>query len=73
MVLNLPTGLNADFDASILRTGKIENGFTEFKPRVRKQEFTETSIIGKSGTGGVPLKFSVGEGTMKIFQDKKPV
>ena len=72
MVLNLPTGLNADFDASILRTGRIENGFTEFTPRVRKQEFTETSIIAKSGTGGVPLKFSVGDGTMKINQDKKP-
>lgn len=73
LVLNLPTGLNADFDASILRTGRIENGFSEFKPRVRKQEFTETSIIAKSGTGGVPLKFSVGDGTMKIVQDKKPV
>ena len=73
MVLNLPTGLNSDFDASILRTGRIENGFAEFTPRVRKQEFTETSIIAKSGTGGVPLKFSVGDGTMKILQDKKPV
>ena len=66
MVLNLPTGLNADFDASILRTGRIENAFKEFTPRVRKQEFTETSIVAKSGTGGVPLKFSVGDGTMKI-------
>ena len=73
LVLNLPTGLNADFDASILRTGRIENGFSEFTPRVRKQEFTETSIVAKSGTGGVPLKFSVGDGTMKIVQDKKPV
>ena len=72
MTLNLPTGLNAEFDASILRTGKIENAFTEFKPRVRKQEFTETSIVARSGTGGIPLKFSVGDGTMKIFQDKKP-
>lgn len=73
MVLNLPTGLNAEFDATILRTGRIENGFSEFKPRVRKQEFTETSIVAKSGAGGVPLKFSVGDGTMKIFQDRKPV
>ena len=73
LVLSLPTGLNADFDASILRTGRIDNGFTEFVPRVRKQEFTETSIVAKSGTGGVPLKFSVGDGTMKIYQDKKPV
>ena len=73
LVLNLPTGLNADFDASILRTGRIDNAFAEFKPRVRKQEFTETSIVAKSGTGGIPLKFSVGDGTMKIYQDKKPV
>jgi hypothetical protein len=73
MVLNLPTGLNADFDASILRTGRIDNNFTEFKPRVRKQEFTETSIVAKSGTGGVPLKFSVGDGTMKILHNRKPV
>lgn len=66
MVLNLPTGLNADFDAAILRTGKIDNTFMEFKPRVRKQEFTEKSIVARAGTGGIPLKFSVGDGTMKI-------
>ncbi len=71
MNLNLPSGLNADFDAAILRAGKIENGFTEFKPRVRKAEFTEKSIIAKAGTGGVSLKFTVGDGTLKIVQDKK--
>ena len=73
MSLNLPTGLNAEFDATILRTGSIENGFDGFKPRVRKQEFTERSIAAKAGTGGIPLKFSVGDGTMKIVQDRKPV
>ncbi|MEO5858985.1 MAG: hypothetical protein ABIR33_08555 [Pyrinomonadaceae bacterium] len=66
MSLNLPTGLNAEFDATILKTGKIENGFDGFKPRVRKQEFTEKSIAAKAGAGGIPLKFSVGDGTMKI-------
>lgn len=66
MSLNLPSGLNAEFDANILKTGKIENAFEGFKPRVRKQEFTEKSIVAKSGTGGIPLKFSVGDGTMKI-------
>jgi len=69
MSLNLPSGLNSDFDASILRTGKIENAFTEFKPRVRKAEFTDKSIVAKSGTGGVSLKFTVGDGTMKILQN----
>ncbi len=66
MSLNLPAGLNAEFDATILKTGKIDNAFDGFKPRVRKQEFTDTSISAKAGTGGIPLKFSIGDGTMKI-------
>ena len=72
MSLNLPTGLNAEFDAMILRTGKIENGFTGFVPRTRKTEFTDKSIAGKSGTGSIPLKFTVGDGTMKIKEIGKP-
>ncbi len=72
MNLNLPTGLNADFDAVILRTGKIENGFKGFVPRTRRDEFTEKSIAAKSGTGAVPLKFTVGDGTMKISEIGRP-
>ena len=73
MSLTLPTGLNAEFDATILKSGKIENAFEGFKPRVRKQEFTERSIAAKAGAGGVPLKFSVGDGTMKISTFGRPV
>jgi hypothetical protein len=72
MSLNLPTGLNAEFDAMILRTGKIENGFSGFVPRTRKTEFTDKSIVGKSGSGSIPLKFTVGDGTMKIKEIGKP-
>ena len=72
MSLNLPTGLNAEFDAMILRTGKIENGFSGFVPRTRKTEFTDKSIAGKSGSGSIPLKFTVGDGTMKIKEIGKP-
>jgi hypothetical protein len=66
MNVQLPNGINAELDATILRTGKIENGYADFTPRVRKGEFTDKSIIGKSGTGGVPLKFTVGDGSLKI-------
>ena len=66
MNINLPTGINAELDATILRTGKIENGYLGLKPRVRKAEFTEKSIVAKSGVGGTPLKFTVGDGTLKI-------
>lgn len=72
MNLNLPTGLNADFDAMILRTGKIENAFAGFVPRTRKGEFTEKAIAAKAGTGSVPLKFTVGDGTMRITEIGKP-
>ena len=71
MVLNLPPGLNAEFDASILRTGKIENGFAGFKPRSRKAEFSEKSIIAKAGIGSTPLKFTVGDGNMQIKEIRK--
>lgn len=72
MNLNLPTGLNADFDALILRTGKIENAFVGFMPRTRKTEFTAKAIAAKAGTGSVPLKFTVGDGTMKISEIGRP-
>lgn len=66
MKVVLPNGVNAELDATILRTGKIENGLTELKPRVRKAEFTDKSIVAKSGSGGIPLKFTVGDGSLKI-------
>jgi hypothetical protein len=66
MTVHLPNGMNAELDATILRTGKIENGFSGFKPRVRKAEFTDKSIVAKSGVGGATLKFTVGDGTLKI-------
>ena len=68
MNVSLPAALNAEVDATILRTGKIENGFTSFKPRVRKAEFTDKSIVAKSGVGGISLKFTVGDGTLKIVE-----
>lgn len=70
--VELPNGLNAEFDATILRTGRIDNGFTGFKPRTRHGEFTDRSIAAKSGTGVTPLKFTVGDGTLRISEFSKP-
>jgi hypothetical protein len=65
--IHLPNGINAELDATILRTGKIENGYLGLTPRVRKVEFTEKSIVAKSGVGaGTSLKFTVGDGTLKL-------
>ena len=71
MNVSLPPSLNAELDASILRTGKIDNTYADLKPKTRKDAFTEKLIAAKSGTGGIPLKFTVGDGTLNIFQLKK--
>jgi hypothetical protein len=66
MNVHLPKGINAELDATILREGRIENDFAGLTPRVRKAEFTDKSIVAKSGIGGIPLKFTVGDGTLRI-------
>lgn len=68
MSVKLPTGLNAEVDGTILRNGKIENTFADLKPRVRKGEFTDKLVSAKSGAGGITLKFTVGDGTLKLSQ-----
>jgi len=66
MQVYFPVNLSAELDASILRTGKIENGLLDLKPRVRSVKFTEQLISAKAGSGGVPMKFTVGDGTLKL-------
>jgi hypothetical protein len=67
----LPPNLNSVIDAVILRTGTIVNNFDELKPRTRNDKFTDRSIVGKSGIGGVPIKFTLGDGTMNISRVKQ--
>lgn len=70
MNVSLPPSLNAELDASILRSGSIDNTYADLKPKARKDAFTEKLITAKSGSGGVPLKFTVGDGRLNIFQMK---
>lgn len=66
MSVFLPPGLNSVFDAEILRSGAIVNNFAELKPRTRADKFTDRLMVAKAGNGGVPLKFTVGEGSLSI-------
>ncbi len=72
MNVSLPPSLNAELNASVLRTGKIDNTYADLKPKTRKDVFTDKLIAAKSGTGGIPLKFTVGDGALNIFQMKDP-
>jgi hypothetical protein len=62
----LPVNLSAELYVTDLRTGKIENELTDLKPRVRTVKFTEQSISARAGSGGTPLKFTVGDGTIRL-------
>lgn len=66
----LPLNFDANLDAEVLRTGKIENNYNYLKPRERKMQFTEKQILAKSGNGGVPLKFTVGDGSLNLSEYK---
>ncbi len=66
LTVRLPTTLSAEVDAVVLRTGSIDNEFPDMKPRDRKVAFTEKSILAKAGVGGGPMKFSVGDGRLRL-------
>lgn len=61
----LPVNMNADIDAAVLRTGKIENSVDALKPR-DKAKFTERAMTARVGSGGATFGFTVGDGTLKI-------
>ncbi|MDQ3472608.1 MAG: hypothetical protein M3447_02620 [Acidobacteriota bacterium] len=65
MTVELPPGFNADLDASILRTGKIDNSFGELQPRQRNS-ITPQLMRARAGAGGPVFKFTVADGTINI-------
>jgi hypothetical protein len=70
MNLSLPANLNAEVDAKVLRTGKIENSYALLKPRDRTK-FSEKLITAKSGAGGATFSFTIGDGELKIAGNEK--
>lgn len=64
--VRLPVNMSAELDVNVLRTGAIQNAITDLKPRDRKIAFTDRSIAAKAGVGGAPLKFTVGDGSIKL-------
>lgn len=73
MTVRLPTTLSADIDATVVRSGGIENEFPDLKPRDRKAVFTERSIIAKAGVGGAAMRLSVGDGKLRMEPLRNPL
>ena len=67
--VQFPNNMNAEIDASILRTGKIENLLSTLKPRDRSK-FSEKQMFAKAGAGGALLSFTVSDGILKMSKWK---
>jgi hypothetical protein len=70
MIVELPANFTADIDASVLRTGAIENTYNALVPRERTTA-TAHSLNGRAGAGGPTLAFTVGDGKLFIKPESK--
>jgi hypothetical protein len=65
LTIELPANFNAEINADVLRSGQIENSYTELAPQERTT-FTTRSIKGRAGAGGATLSFTVTDGTLRL-------
>ena len=65
IVVNIPAGFSGDFDAEVLRAGKIENLYEGLGPRER-QSPTPNKMNLRAGAGGASFNLTVGDGTIYI-------
>ena len=72
LTLELPAGFSGDVDATVLRTGTIENSFSGLGPRNQYGPPADPrQLRARAGSGGAVLSFTVGDGTIRIKQTEK--
>ncbi|MEJ7713753.1 MAG: hypothetical protein WKF84_28880 [Pyrinomonadaceae bacterium] len=57
LTIELPAGFNADIDAAVLRTGKVENTYSDLTP-LELTTPTDHLFKGRSGAGGARFDFT---------------
>jgi len=65
LTIELPVGFNGEIDASILRSGKIEQEYAGLEARER-QGFTSRELKARAGAGGARFQFTVGDGVIYL-------
>jgi hypothetical protein len=65
MTVELPAGFNGEMDATILRSGKIDDSFGELEP-LQRNSITPQLIRARAGAGGAAFRFTVADGTITI-------
>ena len=64
ITVEIPTGFSGDFDADILRAGKIDASFEELGRASRGVD--PRSLSARAGAGGAAFKLTVGDGVIYI-------
>lgn len=67
IIARFPANFSAELDAVVLRTGAIYNIIEGMTPRDRKVEPTERLMQMKAGVGGPRVKFTVGDGSIRLL------
>lgn len=67
IIARFPANFSAELDAMVLRTGTIYNIIEGMTPRDRKVEPTERLMQMKAGVGGPRVKFTVGDGSIRLL------
>jgi hypothetical protein len=65
MTVELPAGFNGEMDATILRSGKINDSFGELEP-LQRHSITPQLVRARAGAGGAAFRFTVADGTITI-------
>ncbi len=64
ITIEIPTGFSGDFDAEVLRLGKIDASFEELARASRGVD--PRTLSARAGAGGAAFKFTVGDGVIVI-------
>ena len=67
--VELPANFNGDLDATVLRSGRVENQHPALAPRAGTIP-TERQLRARAGAGGATLACEIGEGVLRIIQLK---
>jgi hypothetical protein len=63
--IELPASFNGDLDATVLRTGRIENNHPALAPREGVASHAR-QLHARAGAGGAALTFEIGDGVIRI-------
>ena len=64
ITIEIPTGFSGDFDAEVLRSGKIDASFEELARASRGAD--PRTLSARAGAGGAAFKLTVGDGVIVI-------